>query len=145
MAAEDIFAELQQREFRDYTVHVSFFEIYGGKLFDLLDDRNRLVAREDGKQNVVIVGLQERQCESVAHLMELMEYGNGVRSTGMTGANIDSSRSHAILQILLRDGDGCDRGKFSFIDLAGSERGADTLNQDRQTRYDKMTRTFSLL
>ena len=58
MAAADIFHVLQERDYLDYSVHVSFFEIYGGKLFDLLDGRRRLVAREDGKQNVVIVGLQ---------------------------------------------------------------------------------------
>ena len=39
---------------------VSFFEIYSGKLFDLLNDRRSLAAREDAKQNVVIVGLKEK-------------------------------------------------------------------------------------
>ena len=33
-------------------VTVAFFEIYGGKLFDLLNNRNRLQALEDGKGNV---------------------------------------------------------------------------------------------
>jgi hypothetical protein len=54
---------------------------------------------------------------------------------GITGANTDSSRSHAVLQILLKDFKGKTKGKFSFIDLAGSERGADTIEVDKQTRY----------
>ena len=31
--------------------------------------------------------------------MQVIEYGGGVRSTGATGVNSDSSRSHAILQL----------------------------------------------
>ena len=42
----------------------------------------------------------------------------------MTGANMDSSRSHAILQIAFKDQQNKVHGKISFIDLAGSERGA---------------------
>jgi kinesin family protein 2/24 len=45
--------------------------------------------------------------------------------TDMTGANDDSSRSHAILQIALKEGKNKIHGKMSFIDLAGSERAAD--------------------
>ena len=62
----------------------------------------------------------------------------------------ESSRSHAILQLVVkkhievkdtrRNNDvneaknGKVVGKISFIDLAGSERGADTTDNDRQTR-----------
>jgi kinesin family protein 2/24 len=102
------------------------------------------VCREDGQKNVVVVGLKERQVENVDQLLEAITYGNGIRSTGVTGANIDSSRSHAILQIqakkmVKKKGEQPRQkahGKFSFIDLAGSERAADTTNNDRQTRYD---------
>jgi len=34
---------------------------------------------------------------SVQELMEIIEFGGSVRITGSTGANLDSSRSHAIL------------------------------------------------
>jgi len=44
---------------------------------------------------------------------------------GETGANAESSRSHALLQMDLML-NGKSYGKMSFIDLAGSERGADT-------------------
>ena len=36
-------------------------------------------------------------------------------------------------------------GKMSFIDLAGSERGADTIDQNRQTRLDGAEINKSLL
>jgi len=36
-------------------------------------------------------------------MMHIIEYGNKVRVTGQTGANDESSRSHAVLQVNLRD------------------------------------------
>jgi kinesin family protein 2/24 len=108
--------------------------------------------REDGRQQVCIVGLQEFEVSDVQIVKEFIEKGNAARSTGSTGANEESSRSHAILQLVVkrhndvikesrRNNDGNETksgkvvGKISFIDLAGSERGADTTDNDRQTRY----------
>ena len=56
--------------------------------------------------------------------MQVIEVGSSVRITGSNSSNTGSSRSHAILQIVLRNGNK-QHGKLSFIDLAGSERGAD--------------------
>ncbi|XP_031252782.1 kinesin-like protein KIN-13B isoform X2 [Pistacia vera] len=135
-----------------FQLFVSFFEIYGGKLFDLLSDRKKLCMREDGKQQVCIVGLQEYRVSDVEMIRELIERGNSTRSTGTTGANEESSRSHAILQLAIkRSVDGNESkpprlvGKLSFIDLAGSERGADTTDNDRQTRMEGAEINKSLL
>jgi kinesin family protein 2/24 len=49
-ASRDIFANIGRPEYAHLIVVVSFFEIYGGKLFDLLNGRQKLVAREDGQQ-----------------------------------------------------------------------------------------------
>ena len=76
-----------------------------------------------------------------------MQQGLQERTSGVTGANADSSRSHAILQLQLRSQTepNCHLGKMSFIDLAGSERGADTIDQNRQTRLDGAEINKSLL
>lgn len=149
-ATHDIFAMVGRGPYAGVQIWASFFEIYGGKLFDLLNARKKLECREDGQQNVVIVGIKERQVESVEQMMELIAHGNSVRSTGQTGANIDSSRSHAILQITAKKVTKANAppkpmGKFSFIDLAGSERAADTTNNDRQTRLEGAEINKSLL
>ncbi|KAG8388335.1 hypothetical protein BUALT_Bualt02G0115000 [Buddleja alternifolia] len=135
-----------------FQLFFSFFEIYGGKLFDLLSDRKKLCMREDGKQQVCIVGLQEYRVVDVETVKELIEIGNATRSTGTTGANEESSRSHAILQLTIkRSADGSESkparvvGKLSFIDLAGSERGADTTDNDKQTRMEGAEINKSLL
>ncbi|KAE8670362.1 Kinesin-13A [Hibiscus syriacus] len=144
-----------------FKLWLSFFEIYGGKLFDLLSDRKKLCMREDGRQQVCIVGLQEFEVSDVQIVKEYIERGNAARSTGSTGANEESSRSHAILQLAIKkhpeikdskwNNDGNESksgkvvGKISFIDLAGSERGADTTDNDRQTRIEGAEINKSLL
>ncbi|GJV73199.1 kinesin-like protein KIN-13B [Tanacetum coccineum] len=152
-ASKDIF-RLMHHHYRNqgYQLHVSFFEIYGGKVFDLLNDRKKLCMREDGKQQVCIVGLQEYNVSNVQTIKELIERGNATRSTGTTGANEESSRSHAILQLAVKrlvDGNESKPprlvGKLSFIDLAGSERGADTTDNDKQTRMEGAEINKSLL
>jgi len=149
LAARDIFATLPQ--YPHLSVWVSFYEIYGGKLYDLLNERKRLVAREDGAKNVNICGLEEREVFSVDELINAMDSGNSARSTACTGANADSSRSHAILAITLKDkrepkqNQSVCHGKFSFIDLAGSERAADTTDNDRTTRIESAEINKSLL
>ncbi|KAG9455792.1 hypothetical protein H6P81_000300 [Aristolochia fimbriata] len=152
-ASQDILM-LMHHSYRNqgFQLFVSFFEIYGGKLFDLLNDRRKLCMREDGKQQVCIVGLQEYRVSNVETIRELIEKGNATRSTGTTGANEESSRSHAILQLVIkRSVDGSESkppravGKLSFIDLAGSERGADTTDNDKQTRMEGAEINKSLL
>ncbi|MBA0695730.1 hypothetical protein Goari_002338 [Gossypium aridum] len=152
-ASRDIL-RLMHHTYRNQGFHlfVSFFEIYGGKLYDLLSDRKKLCMREDGKQQVCIVGLQEFRVSDVETIKELIEKGNATRSTGTTGANEESSRSHAILQLAIkRSVDGKESkpprvvGKLSFIDLAGSERGADTTDNDKQTRMEGAEINKSLL
>ena len=50
-----------------------------------------------------IVGLTERLCEVEEDVLDSIKMGSQMRSTGVTGANDDSSRSHAVFQIELRE------------------------------------------
>ena len=135
LSAYDIFKLLDDDRYSHLEIWVSFYEIYCGKLYDLLNERNTLQAREDGKQNICIVGLLEKPVSSLQALMQIIEYGLKVRTVGVTGANLDSSRSHGILQITLKENNGDNHGKITFIDLAGSERAQDTVDTNKQTRY----------
>ncbi|KAH7288801.1 hypothetical protein KP509_31G043800 [Ceratopteris richardii] len=153
-ACNDMLNLMQHPTYRNQGLQLwlSFFEIYGGKLYDLLTDRRKLCMREDGRQQVCIVGLKEFPVSDVEVVKDYIEKGNASRSTGSTGANEESSRSHAILQLVIKkhsnkkeDKGGKLVGKFSFIDLAGSERGADTTDNDRQTRIEGAEINKSLL
>lgn len=70
--------------------------------------------------------------------------GNKNRTTHATESNDVSSRSHAICQIVIRN-NGKIVGKLSLIDLAGSERGADTKSHNRQRRMEGAEINKSLL
>ena len=103
LTAKDILNTIESQKYQHLRVFVSFFEIYGGKVFDLLNNRDVLRCLEDKNKMVRVVGLKEIKCLNIAQLKSLMETGNSQRSTGSTGANLDSSRSHAILQFCLKD------------------------------------------
>lgn len=83
LAARDIFHLLQHPDNSHLSAWVSFYEIYQGHLYDLLNNRQRLYAREDGKQNVCIRGLVEHQVDAVEKLMQIFESGSMTRSTGI--------------------------------------------------------------
>ncbi|KAH8315379.1 hypothetical protein KR067_002074 [Drosophila pandora] len=148
MAAKDVFVTLNTQRYRsmNLVVSASFFEIYSGKVFDLLADKQKLRVLEDGKQQVQVVGLTEKVVDSVEEVLKLIQHGNAARTSGQTSANSNSSRSHAVFQIVLRPmGSTKIHGKFSFIDLAGNERGVDTSSADRQTRMEGAEINKSLL
>ena len=124
-----------------------FDDVLLPQVFDLLSGKSKLRVMEDGKQQVVIVGLAEIEVDSVDDVLALINRGNVLRTSGKTSANANSSRSHAVFQILLRRGTRKRplHGKFSLIDLAGNERGADTSSADRQTRLEGAEINKSLL
>lgn len=154
LAATDVFklSKAPKHKNKDLVISASYFEIYGSKVFDLLNKRKRLRVLEDGNQQVQVCELEEKIVNSVQDTLKLIELGNKLRTSGQTSANQNSSRSHAVFQIILRkrgyrkDGGGGQLyGKFSLIDLAGNERGADTSNADRQTRLEGAEINKSLL
>ncbi|XP_055297595.1 kinesin-like protein Klp10A isoform X2 [Sitodiplosis mosellana] len=148
MATKDVFSLLNGPKYRHLNLMIScsFFEIYSGKVFDLLGDKQKLRVLEDGKQQVQVVGLTEKVVDSVEEVLKLIQHGNMTRTSGQTSANANSSRSHAVFQIVLRPpGSTRVHGKFSFIDLAGNERGADTSSANRQTRMEGAEINKSLL
>uniref|UniRef100_A0A667ZLG6 Kinesin-like protein n=1 Tax=Myripristis murdjan TaxID=586833 RepID=A0A667ZLG6_9TELE len=149
LAAQDVFALLSQRRYAslDLCPYVSFFEIYKGKVYDLLNKKAELRVLEDDRQQVQVVGLQEEYVSSVEEVIKMIEMGSTCRTSGQTSANANSSRSHAVLQIALRCSDRAKtlHGKFSLVDLAGNERGTDVSCNDRSTLVETAEINRSLL
>ena len=144
LATKDVFSIINNNQDLRLSIQASYFEIYCGKLFDLLNSRKKLQVREDAKQNINIVGLKKFNVNSPDQLFEMISVGNSIRITSTTGKNTDSSRSHAIMQLYVML-NGKQEGILSFIDLAGNERGADTYAHDIQTRIDGAEISKSLL
>eukprot|EP00521_Asterionellopsis_glacialis_P009471 CAMPEP_0195287496 /NCGR_PEP_ID=MMETSP0707-20130614/4530_1 /TAXON_ID=33640 /ORGANISM="Asterionellopsis glacialis, Strain CCMP134" /LENGTH=694 /DNA_ID=CAMNT_0040347251 /DNA_START=117 /DNA_END=2201 /DNA_ORIENTATION=- len=153
LVAEDLFLLLSDEDadpkscsMENTSVTVAFFEIYGGYIQDLLNERNRLKLLEDGKGEIVVTGLEEFEAHDPMQLLDLLESGNSQRTTHATEKNDTSSRSHAICQIHLRDKKTSRlRGKLSLVDLAGSERGSDTKSHNSTRRTESAEINTSLL
>lgn len=149
-AAKDIFAMNKSAQYASehFIICASFFEIYSGKVFDLLNGK-KLLRIMEGKQQVQVVGLSETKVNSVQDVLSLIQQGNSCRTSGSTTANSNSSRSHAIFQISLYRQVGRDmrlHGRFSLIDLAGNERASDTWKtNDHQGRREAADINMSLL
>jgi len=127
-------------------VFCTFFEIYCGKVYDLLNNKKKLRVLEDHKNQVQVVDIREQPLNSVEDVLSLIAYGMNIRTSGTTSANQHSSRSHAVFQIILRSKTTKkEHGKISLIDLAGSERGKDTSSADRITRMEGAEINKSLL
>lgn len=76
----------------------------------------------------------------------MIEYAHSIRTTHCTVANDTSSRSHAICQIVIREGQSKKQmGKLLLVDLAGSERAQDTQSNNRQRRLEGAEINKSLL
>lgn len=113
-------------------LEVSFYEIYrGSHLYDLLSDERTKVKACEGPDSIRIIGLTAHKVKSIEEAKQIIRGGIVARATGSTVANKSSSRSHAILQLSLVKRDS--KRTLSFIDLAGSERGADRIASVRDT------------
>jgi len=60
---------------------MSFFEIYGGKVMDLLNGKKKLQILEDKFQRIQVQGLEERVARSEQEMNEIINYGHSVRTT----------------------------------------------------------------
>ncbi|XP_059913736.1 kinesin family member 4 isoform X3 [Gadus macrocephalus] len=125
-----IFQEKDKRGSCDFTLTVSYLEIYNEDILDLLcpsKDKPAISIREDPKEGIKIVGLTEREVRSAQEMVACLELGNSSRTVGSTAMNAESSRSHAIFTITLEQRRSKDKSdsmvsKLHLVDLAGSER-----------------------
>uniref|UniRef100_A0A4W2I5S6 Kinesin family member 24 n=1 Tax=Bos indicus x Bos taurus TaxID=30522 RepID=A0A4W2I5S6_BOBOX len=96
-------------------------------------------------KETLLVHEKKEAVDLTQYILQVILKGSKERSTRATGVNADSSRSHAIIQIQIKDSAKRTFGRISFIDLAGSERAADARDSDRQTKMEGAEINQSLL
>ena len=140
LAGYDIFQIISnKRKFNNLEIFVSFFEIYYDKLYDLLNNRNKLEIREDSNGLINIIGQKENRINSLENLIKIINLGGNQRTVGKACANIEFSRSHGIIQLIILDTHKkTQHSKISFVDLAGIERESDKINVDKKTIIDRL-------
>ena len=80
LASYDIMDLLEAYE--GLELFVSFYEIYCGELYDLLNKRARVACREDAKQRVNIINLTEKNVTQVEQIMDIIHDGLKARTSG---------------------------------------------------------------
>ncbi|NWJ11005.1 KI18B protein, partial [Crypturellus undulatus] len=130
-----------RKEEKSCEVLVSYQEVYNEQIHDLLEPKGPLAIREDPEKGVVVQGLSFHQPKSAEQLLEMLANGNKNRTQHPTDANATSSRSHAVLQIYVKQQDrvvgltqDLQVAKMSLIDLAGSERASATKARGERLR-----------
>eukprot|EP01038_Epipyxis_sp_PR26KG_P006997 gene6997-9562_t len=114
----------------EFTIRVSFLELYNEELQDLLNTsgEKKLKLCEDVKKGVVCQNLEEITVLTKSDIFEILHRGIQQRQTAATLCNKNSSRSHTIftMKIMIKennvDGEEVVRhGQLNLVDLAGSE------------------------
>ncbi|KAG0134845.1 Kinesin-like protein [Tuber indicum] len=180
LAITDIFSFIRETPHREFLLRVSYLEIYNERIHDLLatqpggtgftplDQQTKgeeIKLREDAKRGVYATPLKEEIVQSPTQLLRVIARGDLARRTGSTQFNARSSRSHAVVQIVVESRDripgttagggsmvdnrragitgGVRVSTLSLIDLAGSERAAE--NKERRTEGAHINRSLLTL
>ncbi|XP_063408663.1 kinesin-like protein unc-104 [Mytilus trossulus] len=120
----------------NYSVEVSYMEIYCERVRDLLNpsNKNNLKVREHPLLGPYVEDLSKLAVQSFDDINNLIDEGNKARTVAATNMNETSSRSHAVFTIILTQKrhdattnlTGEKVSKISLVDLAGSERADST-------------------
>lgn len=159
LAITDIFSYIRETPSREFLLRVSYLEIYNEKIHDLLSmptgggvggaggQTEEIKLREDSKRGVYATPLKEEIVQSPTQLLRVIARGDQARRTASTQFNARSSRSHAVVQIVVESRERTPAGNagdkrsgllpggvrvstLSLIDLAGSEKAAE--NKERR-------------
>lgn len=157
LAITDIFSYIREHPSREFLLRVSYLEIYNERIYDLLSpsslaggqQQEEIKLREDSRRGVYATPLKEEIVQSPNQLLRVIARGDQARKVASTQFNSRSSRSHAVVQIVVEsrersNGSIADSRRMdpimsggvlvstlSLIDLAGSEKAADS--KERRT------------
>ncbi|KAL6709673.1 Kinesin-like protein kip2 [Coniothyrium glycines] len=172
LAITDIFSYIRETPHREFLLRVSYLEIYNERIHDLLagptvgmngqsGPQEEIKLREDSKRGVYATPLREEIVQSPTQLLRVIARGDNARRVAGTQFNARSSRSHAVVQIVVESRErasassagenkrsaivagGVRVSTLSLIDLAGSEKAAD--NKERRTEGSHINKSLLTL
>ncbi|AAZ11324.1 kinesin, putative [Trypanosoma equiperdum] len=119
---------------KQFSLYVSFIELYNGKVHDLLARQQvPLALKENKDKSFFVQGAHIPQVKCIDDIFHQMEEGTERRRVAATELNADSSRSHSVFTLIIEctevseDGDSRSvTSKLNLVDLAGSERQSKT-------------------
>lgn len=122
---------------------VSFLEVYNERVYDLLaieGDNKPLAVLEDMDRQLVVRDLTTIRVETAEELDAVVSVGVSHRAVAENAVHLESSRSHAILQLRKPDG-----RSVWLCDLAGSERARKTAKKTGNREINSIHRSLHAL
>jgi len=125
---EEVLEALKVREEQgiDARVAMSYVEVYGQEVFDLLRDGARVGQSRVAGQRYVLDGNCETEFSNLTEVHELLRTGDSQKRRAATAMNFNSTRAHTVVALTL-----CQRNlengtehtsRFLLADLGGSEQ-----------------------
>ncbi|ESP03560.1 hypothetical protein LOTGIDRAFT_224357 [Lottia gigantea] len=143
---EDLFQRIEKGRAEDinFSVEVSYMEIYCERVRDLLNpsNKNSLRVREHPLLGPYVEDLSKLAVQKFEDINKLIDEGNKARTVAATNMNETSSRSHAVFTIIFSQRRQDEKtnligekvSKISLVDLAGSERADSTGAQGKRLK-----------
>lgn len=129
-------------ESTEFTLRVSFLEIYLERIHDLLDStKTNLQVKEEKLRGIYVQDSTQLYVSSPSEMMGVMLTGSANRSIAATRMNERSSRSHSIFCVNVEQKDSFGNkksGRLYFVDLAGSESVGKTNVSGQQLKEAQM-------
>jgi kinesin family protein 2/24 len=146
-AAEELFemldAELDAGG-EESEVVVTYVELAGSVCRDMLNDGATVPLMADANGEVHMCGAAEQSATDAQELLDVIRDASARRATCATGVHDQSSRTHAVCRITIRQGGSC-HGMFTMVDLAGTERGKDSKWHDEKLQKETAEINSSLM
>jgi len=136
----DLFTEMTTLQNEGSEVHckVQMLEVYNEKVRDLLVPMNSKENKDGSKAarqhpevhvhpklGVYVKGVADEPVDSFENCVQLIEYGNTMKTVAATAMNAKSSRAHTIFKLMVEKRGGSDNtivtSEAFFVDLAGRE------------------------
>jgi kinesin family member 11 len=112
----------------EYSVRVSYLEMYNEELLDLLAMEKVNLRLFEDRRGVFVQNLEEIPVSNAQEIYSILDNAREKRHTAETQMNMNSSRSHCVFSITIRMKESTPAGedlikvgKLNLVDLAGSE------------------------
>ena len=154
-----LFDYYQNNKLNDFNLFCNFVEIYNEEVFDLLSNdelgknkfyKKKLNVKENLNNIFYLQDVTFQKLNSLKDFNDSLNLGISKKVHSSTNLNQNSSRSHTIFKIILKNKDennNCDQEiSLSIVDLAGSERAkrTDTSGKELQEAC-KINQSLSIL
>lgn len=120
-ALKHLFEACTNSSTKNLSLHMSYFEIYNEKIFDLLSTES-VTGRTMAQMKRSLHSISLHEVPSLSEGLLFISQAKANRRCATNSINKESSRSHAICQIQVLNKNSKAKSNLWIVDLAGSER-----------------------